>query len=181
MQGRPWIRRSATSTFNRGRSVLKAQRLQWGSRENSHRIGGCHRDLLRHDHSGIRNLSSWQRRAPSLFNWSGANTVAGPVTLNGNCVIGGAPPTATPISLTWRGGGWHRQFDKDCGGPTVLGGGYSTPVTRRSRSTLALADEARCPIVRRITIDAGATLDVTGTFGGGLTSSADNSSKATAQ
>ena len=30
---------------------------------------------------------------PALFNWSGANTVAGPVTLNGNCVIGGARPT----------------------------------------------------------------------------------------
>jgi hypothetical protein len=40
----------------------------------------------------------------NLFNYNGANTIAGPVTLNGNCVIGAAPPArGAPVSLTLSG------------------------------------------------------------------------------
>ena len=38
---------------------------------------------------------------PNLFNYNGANSIVGPVTLNGNCVIGAAPlARGTPVSLT---------------------------------------------------------------------------------
>ncbi len=41
---------------------------------------------------------------PNLFNYDGANTIAGPITLNGNCVIGAAPlARGTPVSLTLSG------------------------------------------------------------------------------
>jgi len=40
----------------------------------------------------------------NLFNYNGANTIIGPVTLNGNCVIGAAPSArGTPISLAFNG------------------------------------------------------------------------------
>jgi autotransporter-associated beta strand protein len=110
--------------------------------------------------------------APSLFNWNGANTIAGPVTLNGNCVIGGAPADrGAPISLTLRGrvdgtGG----LTKIAADRLVLGGGYAySGDTTIKGGTLALADETTLPNSPTITIDAGASLDVTGTFGSRLT------------
>ena len=105
---------------------------------------------------------------PTLFNWSGANTIAGPVTLNGNCVIGGAPADrGAPISLTLGGlvngtGG----LTKIAADRLVLSGGYSySGLTTIKGGTLALAAEGSLPNSSAITIDAGATLDVTGTFG----------------
>jgi len=109
---------------------------------------------------------------PSLFNWNGANTIAGPVTLNGNCVIGGAPADrGTPISLTLRGPvDGTGSLTKIAADRLVLSGGYPySGATTIKGGTLALADESSLPNSPRIAIDAGATLDVTGTFGGGLT------------
>ncbi len=41
---------------------------------------------------------------PNLFNYNGANVVAGQVTLNGNCVFGAAPfSRGTPVSLSMNG------------------------------------------------------------------------------
>jgi len=41
---------------------------------------------------------------PNLFNYNGANTIIGPVTLNGNCVIGAAPAArGAPVSLALNG------------------------------------------------------------------------------
>jgi autotransporter-associated beta strand protein len=41
---------------------------------------------------------------PNLFNYNGANTIIGQVTLNGNCVIGAAPSArGTPVSLALNG------------------------------------------------------------------------------
>ena len=109
---------------------------------------------------------------PSLFNWNGENTIAGQVTLNGNCVIGGAPADrGTPISLTLRGPVLGTgSLTKIAADRLVLSGGYpySGPTMIRG-GTLALADESSLPNSVGITINAGATLDVTGTFGGGLT------------
>jgi autotransporter-associated beta strand protein len=109
---------------------------------------------------------------PSLFNWNGANTIAGPVTLNGNCVIGGAPADrGTPISLTLGGpvsgtGG----LTKIAADRLVLSGGYAySGDTTIKGGTLALADETSLPNSPTITIEAGAALDVTGNFGGHLT------------
>jgi fibronectin-binding autotransporter adhesin len=41
---------------------------------------------------------------PNLFNYNGANTIAGPITLNGNCVFGAVHPSrGAPVSLTLNG------------------------------------------------------------------------------
>jgi fibronectin-binding autotransporter adhesin len=41
---------------------------------------------------------------PNLFNYNGANTIVGPITLNGNCVIGAAPLSrGAAVSLTLNG------------------------------------------------------------------------------
>jgi autotransporter-associated beta strand protein len=56
--------------------------------------------------------ASWDKKfvlfgdggTPNLFNYNGANNVAGQVTLNGNCVFGAAPASrGTPVSLTMNG------------------------------------------------------------------------------
>jgi autotransporter-associated beta strand protein len=109
---------------------------------------------------------------PTLFNWNGENTVAGPVTLNGNVVIGGAPADrGTPISLTLSGlvdgtGG----LTKIAADRLILGGGYSyTGDTTVNAGTLALTDTGAFAGSSNITVHAGATLDLSGAFGGGLT------------
>ncbi len=41
---------------------------------------------------------------PNIFNYDGTHTIVGPVTLNGNCVFGGAPPgRGAPVSITFNG------------------------------------------------------------------------------
>src|SRR5262249_45894688 len=41
---------------------------------------------------------------PNIFNYDGTHTIAGPVTLNGNCVFGGAPVgRGAPVSITFNG------------------------------------------------------------------------------
>jgi autotransporter-associated beta strand protein len=41
---------------------------------------------------------------PNLFNYNGANVIIGPVTLNGNCVVGAAPSArGSPVSLALNG------------------------------------------------------------------------------
>jgi autotransporter-associated beta strand protein len=41
---------------------------------------------------------------PNLFNYNGSHTIAGPITLNGNCVFSGAPVgRGLPVSLTCNG------------------------------------------------------------------------------
>src|SRR4030095_6916191 len=41
---------------------------------------------------------------PNLFNYNGANTIIGPITLNSNCVFGAAPPArGAPVSLSLNG------------------------------------------------------------------------------
>ena len=119
-----------------------------------------------------------------MFNWNGANTIAGPVTLNGNCVIGGAPADrGAPISLTLGGPvDGTGSLTKIAADRLVLSGGYFySGVTTIKGGTLALADESSLPNSPTITIDAGATLDVTGTFGGRLTLVSGQSWRAMAQ
>ncbi|MCI0746009.1 MAG: autotransporter-associated beta strand repeat-containing protein [Verrucomicrobia subdivision 3 bacterium] len=116
---------------------------------------------------------------PSLFNWMGANTIAGPVTLNGNCVIGGAPADrGTPVSLTLNGS------VEGAGGLTkialdtlVLGGTYTyTGDTVVNAGTLALVQEGSLASPN-ITIHTDATLDASGTFSGALTLAAGQTLK----
>ena len=109
---------------------------------------------------------------PNLLNWNGANTIGGPVTLNGPCVIGGVPADrGAPISLTLAGpiqgtGG----LTKIAADRLVLGAQYTySGDTTVSAGTLALADEGSLPNSPLITVHAGATFDLTGTFGAALT------------
>jgi autotransporter-associated beta strand protein len=109
---------------------------------------------------------------PNLLNYNGANTIAGPVTLNGPCVIGGVPADrGAPVSLTLAGpidgSGGFRKVGAD---RLVLGGLYTySGDTTVNVGTLALADEGSLPNSPHISISAGATFDVTGAFGNALT------------
>jgi autotransporter-associated beta strand protein len=109
---------------------------------------------------------------PSLLNYNGANTIAGPVILNGNCVIGGVPADrGAPVSLTLagpiQGSGGLTKIAAD---RLILGAQYTySGDTTVSAGTLALGDDGSLPNSPLITIQAGATFDVTGTFGSILT------------
>jgi autotransporter-associated beta strand protein len=109
---------------------------------------------------------------PSLLNWNGANVIAGPVILNGNCVIGGVPADrGAPVSLTLagpiQGSGGLTKIAAD---RLVLASQYIySGDTTVSGGTLALADEGSLPNSPLITVHAGATFDVSGTFGAALT------------
>jgi autotransporter-associated beta strand protein len=109
---------------------------------------------------------------PNLLNWNGANTIVGSITLNSNCVIGGVPADrGAPVSLTLAGpiagsGG----LTKIAADRLVLGAQYTyAGDTIINAGTLALADDGSLPNSPLITVHAGATFDVTGTFGAALT------------
>jgi len=107
---------------------------------------------------------------PSLLNYNGANTVAGPVTLSGNCLIGGVPADrGTPVSLTLSGPvGGGGGITKIGGDRLILSGAYTySGNTVVNAGALALNDVGALASAI-ITINAGATLDVSGSLGGGL-------------
>jgi fibronectin-binding autotransporter adhesin len=123
--------------------------------------------------------TAWDKRfavfgnglTPSLLNWNGANTVAGPVTLNGNCLVGGVPADrGTPVSLTLSGtvdgsGG----ITKIAADTLILSGTYTySGDTTVNAGTLSLANSSSL-LSPTITVHAGATLDASASVGLGLT------------
>jgi len=124
--------------------------------------------------------TAWDKRfvlfgngvTPNFFNWNGANTVAGPVTLNGNCILGAAPPDrGMPVSLTLSGAvAGSGSLTKVSADTLVLSGTYTyTGDTSVSAGTLALTGAGSIAGSPNITIDTGATLDVSASSAGNLT------------
>jgi autotransporter-associated beta strand protein len=110
--------------------------------------------------------------APTLFNWNGSSTLAGPVTLNGECVVDEAPPVrGTPVSLTLNGpisgtGGLTKASPRD---NLILGGNNTyTGATVINGGTLSLSGSGSISATPSLTLAAGTTLDATarndGTF-----------------
>jgi autotransporter-associated beta strand protein len=109
---------------------------------------------------------------PSLLNWNGANTVAGPVTLNGHCIIDAVPlDRGTPVSLTLSGAvTGSGSLTKAATDTLVLSGTYTyTGDTTVTAGTLALQGNGAIAGSPNLTVHAGATLDVTASTGGTLT------------
>ena len=95
---------------------------------------------------------------PTITNWSGANTIIGPVTLNGECVlgVGGTSLTLSNNLLNGPGG-----LTKTAGGTLYLGSTNSFAGNATiSAGTLALLDGSTLTNSPVITIAPGATLDV---------------------
>jgi fibronectin-binding autotransporter adhesin len=95
---------------------------------------------------------------PSITNWSGTNTIIGPVTLNGNCVfgVGGTSLALTNNLLKGPGG-----LTKTSTGTLYLGGTNTfAGNTTISAGTLALLGDTMLTNSPVITIAPGATLDV---------------------
>ncbi len=100
---------------------------------------------------------------PNLFNYNGANTIVGPVTLVGNCVVGAAPPDrGTPASLTLSGrldgSGGLTKVSAD----TLIPGGTNTYSgdTIVAAGALALTGAGSITGSSNIIVNTGATLDV---------------------
>jgi fibronectin-binding autotransporter adhesin len=95
----------------------------------------------------------------NIYNWSGSNTLVGPMILNGSCVV------ATPGgSLAFYGSvGGSGGFNKTLGNTLYLyGNNTENGDTTVSGGTLALMGSVGLPNSSIITVAAGATLDVSG-------------------
>ena len=109
---------------------------------------------------------------PNFYNWNGANTIVGPVTLSGNCVLDAAPPDrGTPASLTLSGSiSGSGGLTKTSADTLVLGGlNTYTGDTLVSAGTLALTGNGSISGSSNVTVNSGATVDVSGRTDGTLT------------
>jgi len=100
---------------------------------------------------------------PTLHDWNGANTIIGPVTLNGNCVVGEVPLVrGAPVSIALLGavsgsGGFTKNSVVDS---LVLGGTNTyTGATVINGGTLSVIGEGTIATTPSITLAAGTTLD----------------------
>jgi autotransporter-associated beta strand protein len=102
---------------------------------------------------------------PNLFNYNGANTIPGPVTLNGNCVVSAAPPDrGAPASLTLSGPvGGSGALIKTSSDTLVLSAANTyTGDTIVNTGTLALSGIGSVSSSSNIALNTGATLDASG-------------------
>jgi fibronectin-binding autotransporter adhesin len=99
----------------------------------------------------------------TLFNYNGANTVAGPITLNGNVIVSAAPPDrGAPESLTLNGtisgsGGLTKPSIDTL---VLTGTNTYTGDTVINAGTVALSGGGSIGSSANITVNTGATLDV---------------------
>lgn len=124
--------------------------------------------------------TAWDKRfvlfgngvTPNLFNYNGANTVAGSLTLNGDCVFGAAPSDrGMPAGLTLSGAViGSGKLIKTSGDRLILSGTYTyTGDTLVDAGTLALAAQGSIASSPNITVNAGATIDASASFDAALT------------
>jgi len=109
---------------------------------------------------------------PNLFNYNGANTIAGAVTLNGNCVVSAAPPDrGAPASLTLNGPlGGSGVLIKTSADTLILSAANTyTGDTTVNAGTLALTSAGSISNSSIVTVNSGATLDVSARTDGTLT------------
>ncbi len=123
--------------------------------------------------SFFNSTTAWDKKfvlfgdgvTPTLHNWAGANTIKGPVTLNGNCVVSAPPPErGAPVSLTVSGPvGGRGALNKSSADTLILSGASTyTGETVVDAGTLALTGVGSIPSSSSITINADATLDASG-------------------